>query len=60
LTAKEAYEAQQSGKAVIVDTRSAIQYDAGHIAGSISLPLDQLESRMGELDPDTWYITYCT
>ena len=60
LTAKEAWEAQQSGKAVIVDTRSATQYDAGHIAGSISLPLDQLESRMSELDPDTWYITYCT
>lgn len=60
LTATEAYEAQQSGQAVIVDTRSAIQYDAGHIAGSISLPLDQLEIRMGELDPETWYITYCT
>ena len=60
LTAKEAYEAQQSGKAVIVDTRSATQYDTSHIAGSINLPLDQLESRMGELDPDTWYITYCT
>ena len=60
LTAKEAFEAQQSGEAVIVDTRSAIQYDAGHIAGSINVPLDQLESRMGELDPNTWHITYCT
>lgn len=60
LTAKEAYEAQQNGQAVIMDTRSVVQYETDHIAGSISLPLDQLESRMGELDPDIWYITYCT
>ena len=60
LTAKEAYEAQMNGEAVIVDTRSAIQYDTGHIAGAISVPLDQLESRMAELDPNIWYITYCT
>ncbi len=60
LTAEEAFEAQQSGKAVIVDTRSAAEYDVSHIAGSISLPLDQLESRMGDLDPELWYITYCT
>jgi len=60
LTAKEAYEAQQNGQAVIMDTRSVVQYETDHIAGSISLPLDQLESRMVELDPDIWYITYCT
>ena len=60
LTAKEAYEAQSAGEAVIVDTRSAIQYDTGHIAGSINVPLDQLEARIDELDPGLWYLTYCT
>ena len=59
VTAKEAYDAQQTG-AVIVDTRSEDQYAQSHIAGSINLPLDQLESRLSELDPSTWYITYCT
>jgi len=60
VTAKEAYEAQLEGAAVIVDTRSEDQYTQGHIAGAINIPLDQLENRINELDPDTWYITYCT
>lgn len=60
VTPKEAYTAQTNGEAVIVDTRSAAQYEAGHITGSINVPLDQLEVLMSELDPDVWYITYCT
>ena len=60
VTAKEAYEAQLEGAAVIVDTRSESQYQQGHIAGAINVPLDQLENRINELDPNTWYITYCT
>ena len=60
VTAQEAYEAQQNGGAVIVDTRSETQFVQGHIAGAINVPLDQIENRMSELDPGTWYITYCT
>jgi ArsR family transcriptional regulator len=60
LTAKEAYEAQQDGSAVIVDTRSETQFAQGHIAGAINVPLDQIENKISELDPQTWYITYCT
>lgn len=60
LTAEEAYEAQQNSSAVIVDTRSEAQFAQGHIAGAINVPLDQLENRISELDPATWYITYCT
>ena len=59
-TAAEAYIAQKEQGAVIVDTRSESQYASQHIAGSINIPLDQLEVRMGELDKETWYITYCT
>ena len=59
VTAKEAFDAQQNG-AVIVDTRSEDQYAQPHGARSIKLPLDQLETRISELDPATWHITYCT
>ena len=59
VTAAEALEAQQNG-AVIVDTRSEAQYTQQHVAGSINIPLDQLENKLSELDPSTWYITYCT
>lgn len=60
LTAEEAYQAQVDEGAVIVDTRSAAQYQQQHVTGSINIPLDQMETRMAELDPDTWYVTYCT
>jgi len=60
VTAEEAYEAMLAGEAVIVDTRSEANFQAQRVAGAISLPIDQVEGRVGELDPDTWYITYCT
>lgn len=60
LTVQEAFEAQANGEAVIVDTRSAAQFEASRIAGSINIPLDEIDSRMSELDPDIWYLTYCT
>jgi len=56
----EANQAVLDGEAVIVDTRSESQYQASHIAGAISVPIDQVEDRLDELDPDQWYITYCT
>ena len=60
VTVSEAYQALSDGDAVLVDTRSASEYQTSHIAGAINIPIDQVESRVGELDPDTWYITYCT
>lgn len=56
----EAYAAYQSGEAIFLDTRSAEQFDASHIEGGQSLPLNETESRMSSLDKDKWYITYCT
>ena len=35
-------------------------YQQGHIAGAISIPEDQLEERVKELDSNAWIITYCT
>jgi cytoskeletal protein RodZ len=60
VTAEEAYEAMLAGEAVIVDARSEANFQTQRVAGAISLPIDQVEDRVGELDPDTWYITYCT
>ena len=55
--AKAAYD---TGGAVFLDVRDAAEYAGGHIPGAISIPLSELPSRLGELDPQTWYITYCT
>lgn len=60
VTAEEAYQAVMNSEAVLIDTRSSTSYQAQHATGAINLLAEQVESRLGELDPDTWYLTYCT
>ncbi len=60
VTVDEAYEALQSGEAVLVDTRSVAEFQAQHVTGAINIPVNEVEARLEELNPDTWYITYCT
>lgn len=60
VTAEEAYQAVLNGEAILLDTRAASQYQTQHAAGAISFPVSEAQLRLGELDPDQWYITYCT
>ena len=57
---EDAKAAFDSGTAVFVDVRGDPAYAAAHIAGSVSLPLGELESRLDALDPSQWIIAYCT
>ena len=56
----ETKAALDSGSALVVDVRSAEAYQGNHISGAINIPLEELESRLGELDQAKWIITYCT
>jgi len=56
-TAKGAFD---DGAAVFVDVRDQVYYEDGHIPGARSMPLNQLESRLAELDAADWIILYCT
>lgn len=60
VTAAEAYQAVLNGEAVLVDTRSEEQFQAQHAAGAINIPINEVETRLNELDPNTWYLPYCT
>ena len=42
----------QSAMAVVIDVRSAGEFAAGHVAGAIHLPLDQLAQRAATELPD--------
>jgi rhodanese-related sulfurtransferase/DNA-binding transcriptional ArsR family regulator len=44
---------------VVVDTRPAREYAAGHIAGAISVPVDELKRRLRLLPKHKEYVAYC-
>ena len=44
---------------VILDTRPAREYAAGHIAGAISAPIDDLQRRLRNLPKSKRYVAYC-
>jgi hypothetical protein len=59
-TVKDAKVALDGKKAVFVDVRTKSAYDNSHIPGAISIPESQIMTRIKELDPNQWIITYCS
>ena len=47
------------GTAVLVDVRPSEEFEAGHIEGARSIPLEELEQRLAELPTDREIIAYC-
>jgi rhodanese-related sulfurtransferase len=44
---------------VLIDVRPAEEFDAGHIEGAVSIPLDELDERLEELPVDSEIVAYC-
>ena len=59
ISVADAKKAVDSGKAILVDVRSANQYQQEHLKGAISLPGYEVEKRISELPKDKQIITYC-
>jgi rhodanese-related sulfurtransferase len=49
----------RAGRAVVIDVRPAAEYRAGHIAGALSMPVDQLGRRLAELPQRKEIVAYC-
>ncbi len=49
----------RNGEVVVLDTRPASEFAAGHIAGAISVPVDELKERLGKLPKRSEYVAYC-
>jgi len=45
--------------ATLVDVRTKEEYQAGHIPGSVNIPLQQLESRLASIPKNKAVITCC-
>jgi rhodanese-related sulfurtransferase/DNA-binding transcriptional ArsR family regulator len=44
---------------IVLDVRPALEYRQGHVAGARSIPVDELEARLAELDPAHEIVAYC-
>ncbi|NLP11367.1 rhodanese-like domain-containing protein [bacterium] len=47
---------------LLIDSRSSSEYQAGHLPGALSLPLEelgQMHETLQHLPPDRWLVTYC-
>lgn len=59
ITRAELLDRAQTGDLVILDVRPGSEYDAGHLPGALSIPIDELADRLDELPPGTEVVAYC-
>lgn len=52
-------ERQRDGHVVIVDTRPSREFEAGHVAGAISIPIEDLSARLASLPKRKEIVAYC-
>jgi len=55
----ELLERATRGEIVVLDVRPAEEYQAGHIPGAVSIPVEELEARLGELPDGVEVVAYC-
>ncbi|MEO6146842.1 MAG: metalloregulator ArsR/SmtB family transcription factor [Sulfuriferula sp.] len=56
---EELLQLVSSGEVVVVDVRPTGEYQAGHIAGAISIPLDSLQKHLAKLPITQEVVAYC-
>ncbi|MGW3497744.1 ArsR/SmtB family transcription factor [Streptomyces sp. NPDC001020] len=59
VTREEMHARVRAGDAVVLDVRPAEEYRAGHIPGSLSIPVEELAERINELPEDAEVVVYC-
>jgi rhodanese-related sulfurtransferase len=47
------------GDIVLLDVRPPLEFEHGHIAGAVSIPVEQLRKRLDELPRDKRIVAYC-
>jgi rhodanese-related sulfurtransferase len=50
---------QRKDKLVVLDVRPEEEYEAGHIPGAISIPLEELQKRLRDLPKSKQIVAYC-
>jgi rhodanese-related sulfurtransferase len=50
---------QRNDRLVVLDVRPQEEYEAGHIPGAVSMPLEELRTRVRELPKSKQIVAYC-
>jgi rhodanese-related sulfurtransferase len=50
---------EQEEKVFLLDVREPNEYEYGHIANSVLIPLNQIPNRLSELDPEQEIVVIC-
>ena len=59
ISREELLERAERGEVVLVDVRPREEFAAGHIAGAVSIPLEELDERLAELPRRAEIVAYC-
>lgn len=59
LTKEKVYEKLKEGNIVLLDMRPEEEYEAGHIEGAVSVPMEKLDTYLQQLPRDKEVIAYC-
>lgn len=59
ISADDLQERMARDEVVLLDVRPEVEFRAGHLPGAVSIPLDELERRLGELPPGKLIVAYC-
>ena len=57
--ATELLDRVKAGLVTVLDVRPVEEYQAGHVAGAINVPLTELEARLHQLAPNQEVVAYC-
>ena len=49
----------EAGDVVVIDVRPTAEYEAGHISGARSIPIESLQHQLAELPDDVEVVAYC-
>lgn len=59
ISREELLDRARAGDLVVLDVRPESEYAAGHLPGAVSIPVQELAARLGELPADTEVVAYC-
>jgi len=59
ISADELRARLEEGTVVLLDVRPACEFEAGHIPGARSMPIDELDARLDEIPAGSEVVAYC-